>query len=461
MHRLISPIWTAALPVALLLGCSANSDTTPPGTGGKTGSSTGGSSTANGGTTSGNGGSSNGGASTGNGGTTSGNGGSSNGGTTSTNGGSTNGGSSNGGSSNGGSTSGGATSGGSSNGGSTSGGATSGGSSSGGSTSGGATTGGRSNSGGATSGGTTASGGTASGGRSGGATSGGAASGGAASGGAASGGAASGGSAGAGSCPVPTPGSKSTNPLFTDQYTADPAPLVYNCTFYIGCGHDEGSTGFVMREWFLLSSTDMVHWTKTVALKLSAFSWANANAWAGQIVGPKNGKFYWYVPVNESGGGMAIGVAVADAPTGPWKDAIGKPLINDASEMANFNYTDPGQTVYTIDPTVFIDDDGTAYLHYGGFGRMVQMKLNADMISINGKMTESTPAQFFEAPYLTKRNGTYYEIYAAGANPAAIDYATSTSPMGPWSRKGRVLESLHGGLGPGPADQPRRRRSNG
>jgi hypothetical protein len=245
-------------------------------------------------------------------------------------------------------------------------------------------------------------------------------------------------------CTLPAAGSTGKNPLFTDQYSADPAPFVANCTFYIHCGHDDpaaGQNGFSLKEWFVLSSTDMVHWTKKVALRLSDFSWADANAWAGQVV-TKNGKFYWYVPVNERGGGMAIGVAVADSPAGPFKDALGKPLINDKSEMANFGFTDPGQTVYTIDPTVFVDDDGQAYLHYGGFSRMVVAKLNDDMVSLNGKLQEVTPPGFFEAAYLTKHGGKYYEIYAAGANPASIDYATASSPLGPWTRGGRILDPL-------------------
>jgi hypothetical protein len=246
------------------------------------------------------------------------------------------------------------------------------------------------------------------------------------------------------SCTPPLLGSKGRNPLFTDQFTADPGALVHDCTFYIQCGHDEaaaGQNGFVMKEWFLLSSKDMVNWTKTVALKLSDFAWADANAWAGQMVA-KNGKFYWYVPVNQKGSGMALGVAVADSPTGPFKDAIGKALVDDAFEMTNFGYTQASQTVFTIDPTVLVDDDGQAYLHYGGFSRMVVAKLGADMISISGKMQEVTPQGFFEAPYLLKKGGKYYEIYAAGSNPATIDYATSTSPMGPWTRVGRILDAL-------------------
>jgi hypothetical protein len=228
-------------------------------------------------------------------------------------------------------------------------------------------------------------------------------------------------------------------------YTADPAVLVHDCTFYITAGHDEGTTGFYLRDWYVLSSTDMVNWTDNggPVLSLDVFSWADANAWASQMV-ERNGKFYWYVPVNESGGGMAIGVAVADSPLGPFQDAIGGPLINDEVEMQAFNYSQASQTVYTIDPTVFVDDDGQAYLAYGGFGRMVTVALGDDMISLEGNLIERTPQGFFEAPYLSKRNGTYYMVYAAGSNPATIDYATSDSPTGPWQYGGRILDALSG-----------------
>jgi beta-xylosidase len=174
---------------------------------------------------------------------------------------------------------------------------------------------------------------------------------------------------------------------------------------------------------------------------LDTFAWANANAWAGQMV-ERNGQFYWYVPVNEGGGGMAIGVAVGDSPLGPFTDAIGSPLVNDASEMAAFGYADPGQTVYTIDPTVFVDDDGKAYLLYGGFWRLVVARLGDDMISIDGAMVESTPPGFFEAPYLTRRDGTYYLVYAADSNPATIDYVMSDSPTGPWRNRGQIMDTL-------------------
>lgn len=243
-------------------------------------------------------------------------------------------------------------------------------------------------------------------------------------------------------CTGPQPDTHGTNPLFSNLFAADPAALVDNCTFYITAGHDQGTGGFDLREWYVLSSIDMVNWSDNGGpiMKLSTFKWANANAWAGQMV-KRGSKFYWYVPVSETGGGMAIGVAVADSPLGPFTDALGKPLVNDAIEMSEFNYNDAGQTAYTIDPTVFIDDDGQAYLMYGGFGRLVVVLLNEDMISLSS-MTENTPPGFFEAPYLTKREGVYYVVYAAGVNPATIDYVSATSPTGPWKNPGRILDAL-------------------
>jgi len=280
-------------------------------------------------------------------------------------------------------------------------------------------------------------------------------SGGSGGGGVGSGGTGAGGSTGA--CTPPAAGTKGKNPLFSDVYTADPAPFVYNCTFYINCGHDEGGgTGFVMNNWFILKSKDMVTWTRVdKALALSNFKWADSNAWAGQMVA-KGGKFYWYVPVNKIGScpnncGMAIGVAVADSPEGPFTDPLGKPLIDDVFEMSNMGFKLDSDTPYTIDPTVYVDDDGQAYMHYGSFGRVIHVKLGADMISVSGKMTEISlgsinasdgKTDFFEAAFLTKRNGKWYEIYAAGSNPAAINYSTADNPAGPWKGGGRVIDPL-------------------
>jgi beta-xylosidase len=245
-------------------------------------------------------------------------------------------------------------------------------------------------------------------------------------------------------CPPPPPGSTGSNPILPDLYTADPAVLVYNCTFYITAGHDEGTTDFQMKDWYVLSSTDLVHWSDNggPVLDLKTFAWADANAWASQMV-ERDGRFYWYVPANKKdGSGMAIGVAVADSPLGPFTDAIGAPLVDDAVEMEAFDFEFDYNTVFTIDPTVLVDHDDRAYLSYGSFGRMVTVELGSDMVSLKGELVEETPEGFFEAPFLVRREGQYYLVYAAGINPATIDYATSISPFGPWEYRGRIVEAL-------------------
>jgi beta-xylosidase len=100
---------------------------------------------------------------------------------------------------------------------------------------------------------------------------------------------------------------------------------------------------------------------------------------------------------------------------------------------------------------VYVDDDGKATMHYGSFGRVVHVTLGDDMISVTGTMKEVNlgcinasdgKTCFFEAAYLTKRNGKWYEIYAAGSNPAAINYSMADNPAGPWVAKGRILDPL-------------------
>ena len=143
------------------------------------------------------------------------------------------------------------------------------------------------------------------------------------------------------------------NPIVQTKYTADPAPMVWNDRLYLYTTHDEdGSSWFTMDNWNLYSTNDMVNWTDHgVILKYSDFEWAKGDAWAPQCI-ERDGKFYMYVPmisrINNRG---AIGVAVADTPMGPFYDPIGGPLVQ----------TDWGD----IDPTVFIDDDGQAYMYWG------------------------------------------------------------------------------------------------
>ena len=239
------------------------------------------------------------------------------------------------------------------------------------------------------------------------------------------------------------------NPIIQTHYTADPAPMVYNDTVYIYTSHDEDETVnnfFTMMDWQCYSSTDMVNWTDHGAIaSLKSFAWCQKTngAWAPQCI-ERNGKFYLYVPIH----GEGIAVLVADSPTGPFNDPIGKRLI------------DSEHIWHDIDPTVFVDDDGQAYLFWGN-PALYYVKLNNDMVSYdqrighNGiasvEMTEEAfgarvsqdgkpGTNYVEGPWFYKRNGVYYMVYAAAGIPEYIAYSTAPSPEGPWTYKGYIME---------------------
>jgi hypothetical protein len=235
------------------------------------------------------------------------------------------------------------------------------------------------------------------------------------------------------------------NPIVQTIYTADPAPMVYNGRVYVYTTHDEDVTVnnfFTMNDWRCYSSTDMVNWTDHgKVLSYTDFSWAKGDAWAGQCI-YRNGKFYFYVPINQKNGGNAIGVAVSDSPTGPFKDAIGRPLA------AGYGY---------IDPTVYIDSDGQAYLYWGN-PNLWYVKLNQDMISYSGNINQITlttasfgvrsntdrPTSYEEGPWFYKRNNLYYMIFTGGPISEHIAYSTSTGPTGPWTYRGKIMPTQGG-----------------
>ena len=242
-------------------------------------------------------------------------------------------------------------------------------------------------------------------------------------------------------------GAKAQNPFVQTWCTSDPAPMVHNGTMYVYTGHDEdGADFFWMQEWRVYSTQDMVNWQDHGSpLALESFSWADDRAWASQTV-ERDGKFYWYICAHSKiSGGMAIGVAVGDSPTGPFRDALGKPLF----ENGSWDH---------IDPTVFIDDDDQAWLMWGN-PQVYYLKLNRDMISYEGElgklpMTEEAfggpmmkerekgktyKDSYVEGPWLTKRNGTYQLLYAAGGVPEHISYSTAPSPLGPWKYAGEIM----------------------
>ena len=251
------------------------------------------------------------------------------------------------------------------------------------------------------------------------------------------------------------------NPILSDGsfYSADPAPVVDGETLYILAGRDEAPPGvndFVMNQWQIFATNDVAskRWLHYPALARpeSVFAWAApGHAYAGQIVQGPDRRFFLYAPVNEakstSADTFAIGVAVADTPLGPWKDAHPSgPIVSQTVPVAN--------TIQNIDPTAFVDDDDRVFLYWGTFGKLHGMELKVDMVTFIGEQVNVTSLKgFFEAPWLMKRKGTYYMVYAGNqAGPdspctpavyhACIEYGTSPFPLGP-------VDVARGGAGTG------------
>jgi len=223
----------------------------------------------------------------------------------------------------------------------------------------------------------------------------------------------------------PSP-SRADNPIVQTNYTADPAPVVYGDTLYVYTSHDEDVTVdnfYTMNDWRLYSTEDMVNWTDHGSpAGLRTFNWSTDNAWAPQGI-DRNGQYYLYVPLNNNTGAR-IGVCVSDNPAGPFTDPLGRQLA--ASGSGN------------IDPTVFIDDDGQAYMYWGN-GTLRYVRLNEDMISYSGGVTEVALNGFEEGPWFYKRESLYYMVYAGMDGTETISYATSDSPTGPWNVRGDVM----------------------
>jgi len=231
---------------------------------------------------------------------------------------------------------------------------------------------------------------------------------------------------------------KQGNPIITDKYTADPAALVYNDTVYLYAGHDEcppEGNFYQMHEWLIYSSTDMVNWKEHTPFKVTAFDWARDDAWAAQVI-ERNGKFFWYVTTHHKTiEGKAIGIAVADSPTGPFHDAKGKALItNDMTTQTDISWDD-------IDPSVIIDTDGQAYLFWGNTV-LKYAKLKENMIELDGPIKTIDLPNFTEAPWIHKKGDWYYLSYAYQF-PEKIAYAMSRSVNGPWEYKG-ILNEIAG-----------------
>ncbi len=224
----------------------------------------------------------------------------------------------------------------------------------------------------------------------------------------------------------------SQNPIIAHKHTADPAPMVKGDTLflYTGVDHAGNQGGYKMHEWALFTTTDMKHWTEHKSpLHVDEFKWQNSHAAFAAHVAEKDGKYYFYVSTNWCG----IGVAVADSPYGPFKDALGKPLLTNADCPG----TDHSWAC--IDPAIY-QENGEAWIYWGN-RRCFAAKLKPNMIEIDGKVMDITPegTDFTEAPWVHKRNGKYYLSYATGW-PEKLAYAVGDTPIGPFEYKGVFSE---------------------
>lgn len=188
------------------------------------------------------------------------------------------------------------------------------------------------------------------------------------------------------------------------------------------------------------SSKDLVNWTKhSKVLSKENISWFKRALWAPAVI-HANDKYYIFFGANdiqsnnELGG---IGVAVADNPAGPFKDALGKPLIDKFVNGAQ-----------PIDQFVYKDDDGQYYMYYGGWGHCNMVKLAPDLLSIvpfeDGTLyKEVTPEKYVEGPFMLKRNGKYYFMWSEGGWTGpdyCVAYAIADSPFGPFKREAKILQ---------------------
>lgn len=230
------------------------------------------------------------------------------------------------------------------------------------------------------------------------------------------------------------------NPVFEHVFTADPAALVDGDTVWLYTGHDEAPTNdefFEMHDWLAFSSKDMKNWTEHgPIMKAVDFEWATGNAWASHIVN-KDGRYWFYTTVrhDETHPGFAVGVAVSDSPTGPFRDAKGEALITNGMTTHTPNDWDD------IDPAVFIEENGDSYLFFGNTVAKYA-KLADNMIDLDSEIRVIDIPHFTEALWVHKKGDRYYLSYACYF-PEKICYATSGSIHGPWQYQG-ILNEIAG-----------------
>ncbi len=233
------------------------------------------------------------------------------------------------------------------------------------------------------------------------------------------------------------------NPIVSHVFTADPSAHVFEGRVYVYASHDlDNQTSYAMNDYHVFSSNDLVNWQDHgVVLDAKELGWTNTLYAPDCAFSPITGKYYLYFPNSGSG----IGVAVSNSPAGPFEDALGKPLVSR-------NTPGVSDVEWVFDPACFVDDDGQAYLYFGGGmpntgdnARVI--RLGADMISLADESASTIVApDFFEASFMHKRNGKYYFSYSTTFTnqAAAIAYLVSDNPTAAFVYKGVILPNPEG-----------------
>lgn len=273
---------------------------------------------------------------------------------------------------------------------------------------------------------------------------------------------------------VVTPGVDFKQPLVTHIYTADPSAHVFNGRIYVypshdietGVPEDDMGSHFQMDDYHVLSmaAPNQPVTDHGVALALADVPWASCQFWAPDAA-YKDGNYYLLFPAKDKQGVFRIGVATSKSPTGPYV-AHPKPI----------------EGSFSIDPCAFVDDDGTTYMYFGGIwgGQLQCWKngvfnsdlnaptsgqalcpkvgiLSADFTQIvggakdalitddagNALQASDEDRRYFEGPWMHKYKGTYYLSYSTGSTHYLV-YATSQSPLGPFTYRGRILNPVVG-----------------
>lgn len=220
------------------------------------------------------------------------------------------------------------------------------------------------------------------------------------------------------------------HPVILPDYHADPSARLFGGRIYVYPSRDiAGSKGWRMLDWPLYSSEDLVHWTDHgVLLSVRDLRWGEPRkAYAPDCI-EYQGRYYFYFPANAQ-----IGVAVGEHPTGPFKDTLGKPLI--AREDT---------PIYAIDPHVFVESDGQAYLFFGGNSRLGLARLKRNMIEIEGPLEELHLPEFHEGLWVHKYKNTYYFTYPSMRGDRIanlLEYSTAPSLLGPYTHRGVLLDN--------------------